>query len=113
MAKNGKWESYELSEGFLPAPILTFVVKNCQITQVEIWVFPARGELFWTQIAGPITLQDNGFSYTGTDAFGAITLEGTFESGSKSSGTLFFPKGFLVVDYTLPEDVTISWSAHP
>jgi hypothetical protein len=99
--------------GFLEGPLLTFVVKNCQVTQVEIWSFPAPGELFWTQIDTPIPLQGTTFSYTDTSGMGEYTLEGTFDTEDTAHGTLFFPKGFLVVDYTLPNDVTIAWSAHP
>ena len=111
--KSGKWTSNEMVNGFLPGPLLTFSVRNCQVTQVQIVSFPAPGELFWMPIDTPIPILDAKFSYTDSSGMGEFTLEGTFDSEITASGTLFFPKGFLVVDYTLPNDVTIPWSAHP
>jgi hypothetical protein len=111
--KSGKWVSNEMVNAFLEGPLLTFSVKNCQVTQVQIVSFPAPGELFWMPIDTPIPLQGTTFSYTDTSGMGEYTLEGTFDTESTAHGTLFFPKGFLVVDYTLPNDVTIGWTAHP
>ena len=98
---------------FVPTPMITFVVKNCQVTQVDIWSFPAPGELFWWQLENPIPIQSKAFTHTETDAFGSFTFEGTFDSGTESHGILFFPKGFDVFGTILPNDVTFTWTAHP
>jgi hypothetical protein len=112
LVKNGKWESNEVSTGYAPGPLLTFVVKNCQVTQVDSWLFPAPGELFWVQLS-PISIVGNAFKHDETSDLGTYTFKGTFDSETSAHGTFFFPKGFLVVDYILPNDVTINWTAHP
>jgi len=44
---------------------------------------------------------------------GIFTFEGVFDSAASSHGMFKFPKGFLVVDYILKEDVNITWTASP
>ena len=111
--KNGKWTSNEKTDGFLPGPILTFVVKDCKITTIEIWSYPAPGELYMAEIAGPLTIVDNKFTLEQDDGGGVYTFEGTFDSETSSHGVLFFPKGFNVFGTILPNDVTINWTAKP
>ena len=89
------------------------MVKDCKVTQAEIWSFPAPGELFWTQIETAIPIQDRAFRYVNADSFGEYTFEGTFDSDSAAHGVIFFPKGFNVFGTVLPNDVTINWTAHP
>jgi hypothetical protein len=112
LVKNGKWESNEVSTGFAPGPLLTFAVKDCQVTQVDSWLFPAPGELFWVQLS-PISIVGNAFTHDETSTLGTYSFKGTFESETSAHGTFFFPKGFMVVDYILPDNVTINWTAHP
>jgi hypothetical protein len=110
---NGKWETNEIVTAFAPTPMITFVVKDCKVTQVEITSFPAPGELFWWQLENSIPIQGKTFTHTQTDAFGSFTFEGTFDSETAAHGILFFPKGFNVFGTVLSNDVTFNWTARP
>ncbi|MBI5353018.1 MAG: hypothetical protein HZB50_10300 [Chloroflexi bacterium] len=114
LATSGKWQSKETSESFgVPSPILTFTVSNCQITSWEIWIFPVPGELLWWQGTSTISIAEEQFSQDEDTGMGIFSFEGIFDSAISSHGTLKFPKGFLVVDYILKEDVSITWTASP
>jgi hypothetical protein len=108
---NGKWGSKETHSGVFQ--LLTFVVINCKVTTYELWAFPAPSELYWSQGSMNVEIIDDHFIFTTDEGYGTFTIEGTFESETFSYGTVFFPKGFLVVDYTLTKDVTLKWTAVP
>ena len=112
LARSGKWISHETSDSFgMPTPILTFTVNRCAVTAWEIWAYPAPEELMWWTGESAFALDGDRFSHDEDAGMGIFTFAGAIDSATSSHGTLFFPKGFLVVDYVLTHDVTIHWTA--
>lgn len=111
--KDGDWESNEIGTKYATGPIFKFTVKDCQITQASFWVNLGHGVTIGLSIEDNITIQDKTFSYTSPDSPYGFSVEGTFDSEIYAHGTILFPKGYNSFIYTLPEDVSTTWTAHP
>lgn len=112
---NGRWESKEITDQiYKTAPLLVFQVANCKIIGFELTAFPAPEELYWYPFQEIDTaIIDNIFTikqkaFIGNDEF---TINGQFDTDSTSHGTIVFPKGFKVIDYTLQDEAIINWTA--
>jgi len=112
---DGKWEGEveKTANYYIHArkPLFSFEVKQCFLLAVEIWSFPATNKIFMTFIDS-VPINDNSFNYDIVDQSGTHTFEGVFTSETSADGTLFFPEGFTVMDYILPNEVTLKWTAH-
>ena len=113
---NGKWEG-EVKENanyymFIRKPLVSFEINNCVVRSVEIWSFPALNEIFFTQVE-LIPVINDAFEHQVTSPSGAYTINGIFTSQTSATGTLLFPKDFVVNNSTLGNDVILHWTAHP
>ena len=109
--QDGKWESEQETE-VIKGRLLTFEVLNCAIFHIEILAFPAYHELDMISEKGIfLPIENNQWIYTHPSREGELTLVGTFNSNSFSSGTFKYTKGYFIVDYTLTKDVEIPWTA--
>ena len=111
--QNGTWQSEQTSGGW-PAPILTFVVRNCAIDSLEIMVFPMQSELDIIQESGlALPIVDNQWTFTRSSGAGQLTVLGIFDSPNTASGSLNYTKGYDIFGTLLPKDVQIPWTAGP
>ena len=110
------WQSQEVNKSLFSNPILNFTVNGGKITSLTISAFPTKEEWFlWTN-NDPIVIQGSKFTYKLASENGNgknLLLEGTFSSATSCNGTMTFPKGFFWVGFTMPNDLTIPWTAHP
>jgi hypothetical protein len=116
-ALNGQWTSNEKNSGLTSGPFLKFSVTNGRITSLSVTVFPLPSEYFLWFIEKPLDIQNNAFkcstgSMPAANSQTEFTLEGKFGSDGTCSGTMKFPKGFYWVDFAVPNDVIIPWTAH-
>lgn len=114
---NGQWTSNEKNSGLATGPFLKFQVNNGQITSLTITVFPLPSEYFLWFPEKPLDIKNGKFSCTvpsmpANKGKADFTLEGKFNSDGTCSGTMKFPAGFYWVDFAMPNDVVINWTAH-
>lgn len=116
-AADGWWGSAEVVETTwttTPFPMVQFHVGDCAVTEFILVVYPAKGKLFEADLKSASGAIQNGSFSTSFDnpkGAGALSIFGKFSSNESFQGSLMFSAGFLVDNYTLPEIVTIPFSA--
>jgi len=109
---NGIWNSIETIEAYeSKVPIISLVIKNCQIIGWEIWTYPLPWELFSWMEPSNIPIIDNSVAWEVESDYGTFYITGLFTSQTNSHGIILIPKGYIFHEKHINEDIAINWTA--
>ena len=91
-------------------------MKEGRIVDLQTNIAPIKYELFSWWILSPVEFSGDRFhcsqlSVPETSGLGAFTLEGRFTSENKCEGVMKWPAGFFWIDFKMPRDVIVQWTA--
>jgi hypothetical protein len=117
--RHGSWASEEhVLQSWMTTPwsMLYFKADNCEIFEMQIFAYPAKGKAFagtFLDLHQPIDDREFSFTLANPDGPGSISVYGKFTTYAQCQGFIMFSEGFLVEGYVLPAPVTFGFTAGP